>query len=191
MCFNCRRSALIWGYLHPNQVNGVGITTVLHMCLPLVKGPKVMGQIIIIIKLSLFNTWLQILCSQYSLKSGTLDITRRWVSSLVMLCQASTATVFSSCLSWGIFLQFCLQQVKCMLNRIQVRWLTWPLHNSSLLSLQKTLWLLLQYALGHCPSALWSTVQWVLKDLCWIWADNCPKHFRIHSCCFCQQSHHQ
>ncbi len=28
MCFNCRLSALIWGYLHPNQVNGVGITTV-------------------------------------------------------------------------------------------------------------------------------------------------------------------
>ena len=28
MCFNCRFSALIWGYLHPNQVNGVGITTV-------------------------------------------------------------------------------------------------------------------------------------------------------------------
>ncbi len=27
-----------------------------------------------------------------------IDITRRWVSSLVMLCQASTATVFSSCL---------------------------------------------------------------------------------------------
>ncbi len=45
MCFNCRLSALIWGYLHPNQVNGVGITTVLHMCLPLVKGPKVMGQL--------------------------------------------------------------------------------------------------------------------------------------------------
>ena len=21
MCFNCRLSALIWGYLHPNQVN--------------------------------------------------------------------------------------------------------------------------------------------------------------------------
>ena len=27
MCFKCRLSALIWGYLHPNQVNGVGITT--------------------------------------------------------------------------------------------------------------------------------------------------------------------
>ncbi len=32
-----------------------------------------------------------------------IDITRRWVSSLVMLCQASTATVFSSCLFLGHF----------------------------------------------------------------------------------------
>ncbi len=45
MCFNCRLSALIWGYLHPNQVNGVGITTVCICALPLVKGPKVMGQL--------------------------------------------------------------------------------------------------------------------------------------------------
>ena len=27
MCFKCRLSALIWEYLHPNQVNCVGITT--------------------------------------------------------------------------------------------------------------------------------------------------------------------
>ena len=27
MCFKCRLWALIWGYLHPNRVNGVGITT--------------------------------------------------------------------------------------------------------------------------------------------------------------------
>lgn len=40
----------------------------------------------------------------YSLKSGDqLDISVRWVSSLVMLCQASTATVFSSCLFLGHF----------------------------------------------------------------------------------------
>ena len=32
-----------------------------------------------------------------------IDITRRWVSSLVMLCQASTASVFSSCLFLGHF----------------------------------------------------------------------------------------
>ena len=44
MSFMCSLSALIWGYLHPNQVNGVGITTV-TMCLPLFKGPKVMGQL--------------------------------------------------------------------------------------------------------------------------------------------------
>lgn len=43
------------------------------------------------------NTWLQVLCSQW-LKSGLTDITRCTVSSQVMLCQAFTAAVFSSCL---------------------------------------------------------------------------------------------
>ena len=38
MCFNCRLSALIWGYLHPNYNS-------FYMCLPLFKGPKVMGQL--------------------------------------------------------------------------------------------------------------------------------------------------
>ena len=33
-------------------------------------------------------------------------------------------------------LQFGLQQVKCMLSRIQVRWLTWPLHNIPLIWLK-------------------------------------------------------
>ncbi len=71
------------------------------MCLPLVKGPKVMGQnnnhksnfhfLILGCKSFAVN---------YSLKSGTH---RCWVSSLVMLCQASTATVFSSCLFLGHF----------------------------------------------------------------------------------------
>lgn len=36
MCFNCRLAALIWGYLHPNQL--------LELQLPLVKGSKRMGQ---------------------------------------------------------------------------------------------------------------------------------------------------
>ena len=73
---------------------------------------------------------------------------------------------FQFLLVLGAFsLEFCLQQVKCMLNRIQVRWLTWPLHNIPLLWLKKTLWLLSQYVSGHCPSALWSAVQWVLKHL--------------------------
>ena len=45
MRFNCRLSALIWGYLHPNQVNGVGITTVSICASHFFKGPKVMGQL--------------------------------------------------------------------------------------------------------------------------------------------------
>ena len=94
-----------------------------YMCLPLFKGPKVMGQTnnhksnyhFLILGCKSFAV-------NYSLKSGMHRHHRRWVSSLVMLCQASTATVFSSCLFLGHFpFQFCLQQVKCMLNRIQVR----------------------------------------------------------------------
>ena len=45
MCFNCRLSALIWGYLHPNQVNECRNYNSFYMCLPLFKGPKVMGQL--------------------------------------------------------------------------------------------------------------------------------------------------
>ncbi len=74
------------------------------MCLPLVKGPKVMGQnnnhksnfhflYLVANPLQSITAW--------SLER--IDITRRWVSSLVMLCQASTATVFSSCLFFGHF----------------------------------------------------------------------------------------
>ncbi len=42
MCFNCRLSALIWGYLSGELCRNYNS---LHMCLPLVKGPKGMGQL--------------------------------------------------------------------------------------------------------------------------------------------------
>ncbi len=119
MCFNCRLSALIWGYLHPNQVNGVGITTVCICASHLLRGPKVMGQ-------------------NLSLKSGM----HRHHQTLGFIPGDAMPGLYCNRLQFllvlGAFsLQFCLQQVKCMLNRIQVRWLTWPLHNSPLLSLQK------------------------------------------------------
>ncbi len=44
MCFNCRLSALIWGYLSKSGERCRNYNS-LHMCLPLVKGPKVMGQL--------------------------------------------------------------------------------------------------------------------------------------------------
>ncbi len=111
----------------------------LHMCLPLVKGPKVMGQnnnpksnfhfLILGCKSFAVN---------YSLKSGT----HRHHQTLGFIPGDALPGFYCNRLQFllvlGAFsLQFCLQQVKCMLNRIQVSWLTWPLHNSPLLSLQK------------------------------------------------------
>ncbi len=63
-----------------------------------------------------------------------MDITGDWVSSFVMLCQTFTAAD-SSCLFVGLS-QFCLQQ---MLNRVEIRTLTWPLQNIPLFYLQKLL----------------------------------------------------
>ncbi len=109
------------------------------MCLPLVKGPKVMGQnnnhksnfhfLILGCKSFAVN---------YSLKSGT----HRHHQTLGFIPGDALPGLYCNRLQFllvlGAFsLQFCLQKVKCMLNRIQVRWLTWPLHNCPLLSLQK------------------------------------------------------
>ncbi len=137
MCFNCRLSALIWGYLQSGE-RCMNYNS-LHMCLPLVKGPKVMGQnnnhksnfhfLILGCKSFAVN---------YSLKSGThrRHQTLGFIPGDALPCLYCNRLQFLLVL--GAFsLPFCLQQVKCMLNRIQVRWLTWPLHNSPLLSLQK------------------------------------------------------
>ena len=89
-------------------------------------------------KLSLFNTWLQILAVNYSLKSGT----HRHHQTLCFIPGDALPGLYCNSLQFllvlGAFpLRFCLQQVKCMLNWIQVRWLTWPLHNIPLLCLKK------------------------------------------------------
>ena len=46
MCFKCRLSALISGYLHPNQVNGVGITT--HFICVVIPAQLFHGQVCVI-----------------------------------------------------------------------------------------------------------------------------------------------
>lgn len=85
-------------------------------------------------------------CKSYavndSLKTG--DITRYWVSFLVMLCKGFTAAVFSSC-----FLG-----MTCMFSWVQLSSLTWPLHIPHLFFPKEILRLLSKYALGHCTSAL-------------------------------------
>ncbi len=102
----------------------------------------------------------------YSLKSGmhrhhqTLCFT--WWCSARPLLQPSS----SSCLFLGHFpFSFVFSKWNACSIGFRSGALTWPLHNSSPSFPSKTLWLLLQYALGHCPSALWSAVQWVQKHL--------------------------
>ena len=80
-----------------------------------------------------------------------------------LLCDALLG-LYCSCLQVlyvrGSFcLEFCLQHVKCMLDRVEIRWLTCPLQNIPLLCFKKTPGLLLQYVLGHCPCVKWSAVQ--------------------------------
>ena len=59
-----------------------------------------------------------------------IDITRRWISSPVMLCQTRTTAIFCSCLFLLRFCPaFCHQQVKRVFFWIQDAWLT--LQNSS------------------------------------------------------------
>ncbi len=147
------------------------------MCLPLVKGPKVMGQnnnhksnfhfLILGCKSFAVN---------YSLKSGTHRHHQThgfhpWWCSARPLLQPSSVPACS----WGIFLQFCLQQVKCMLNRIQVRWLTWPLHNSPLLSLQK-LFGCFTVCFGSLSICTVKRRPMSSEAFGWIWADNIARN---------------
>ncbi len=104
-----------------------------------------------------------------------IDITRRWVSSLVMLCQASTATVFSSCLFLGHF-PFSLSsasEMHAQSDSGQV--IDLAMHNSPLLSLQKLF--------GCFCSMLWVMSICTVKRrpmsseaFGWIWADNIARN---------------
>ncbi len=144
-----------------------------------------MDRIIIIIKLSLLILGCKSFAVNYSLKSGTHRHTRRWVSFpgdalpglycnrlqfLLVLGAFPFSFVFSKC------------EMHAQLDSGQV--MTWPLHKQSTSFPSKTLWLLLQYALGHvhphceAPSnEFWS-----------IWLNMsrliCPKHFRNHPAAF-------
>ena len=94
-----------------------------YMCLPLFKGPKVMGQT----NNHKSNLYFLILgCKyfavNYSLKSGM----HRHHQTLGFIPGDALPGLYCNCLQFllvlGAFsLQFCLQQVKCMLNWIRVR----------------------------------------------------------------------
>ncbi len=59
----------------------------------------------------------------------------------------------------------CLQRVKCMLNRVEIWRLTWPLQNIPPFLPSKTPGLHLQNVLGHHPFVLWSAAQSTLLHL--------------------------
>ncbi len=98
-----------------------------------------------------------------------MDITRDWVSSFVMLCQAFTAADFSCCLF--VCLEFCLQQVKYMLDRVKIRRLTLPLQNISLFTFRKT-WVAFAVCFGSssiCTEKYrpinFAAFDWILKSI--------------------------
>ncbi len=143
-----------------------------------------MDRIIIINQTFTFNTWLQIFAVNYSLKSGT----HRHHQTLGFIpgdaLPGSTATVFSSCLFLGHF-PFSFVFSKWNACSIGFRSGDWLGHCITVHFFPfKTLWLLLQYALGHCPSALWSAVQWVLKHLAEYEQIILPETLQNSSCCF-------
>ncbi len=111
-----------------------------------------------------------------------IDITRRWVSSLVMLSPGLYCNRLQFLLvSWGIFPSVFSSQVKCMLNRIQSGdWLGhcitvqfFPFKNSCCFC--SMLWVIVHL---HCeaPSNEFRSI-WL------IWADNIARNTSDSSCC--------
>ncbi len=74
-----------------------------------------------------------------------------------------------------------------MLNRIQVRWLTWPLHNSPLLPFKNSL-VAFAVCFGSLSICTVKRRPMSSEAFGWIWADNMPETLQNSSCCFCQ--HH-
>ncbi len=112
----------------------------------------------------------------YSLKSGT----HRHHQTLGFIPGDALPGLYCNRLQFllvlGAFsIQFCLQQVKCMLNRIQVRWLTWPLHNSPLLSLQNSL-VAFAVCFGSLSICTVKRRPMSSEAFGWIWADNIARN---------------
>ena len=89
MRVKCRLSALIWGYFHTYRMKRLGFIEAFVHGPPHFRASKNIGQFNIMQnKVIIVNIW--------------SHITRRWVSFLVMLCQACTAAIFSSYLFRGL-----------------------------------------------------------------------------------------
>ncbi len=112
----------------------------------------------------------------YSLKSGT----HRHHQTLGFIPGDALPGLYCNRLQFllvlGAFsLQFCLQQVKCMLNRIQVRWLTWPLHNSPLLPFKNSL-VAFAVCFGSLSICTVKRRPMSSEAFGWIWADNIARN---------------
>ena len=146
-----------------------------YMCLPLFKGPKVLWQTNnhkSNFHFLMFFFGCKSFAVNYSLKSGT----HRHHQTLGFIPGDALPGLYCNCLQFllvlGAFsLQFCLQQVKCMLNWIQVRWLTWPLHNIPLLCLKNSL-VAFAVCFGSLSICTVKRCPMSSEAFGWIWADN-------------------
>lgn len=80
---------------------------------------------------------------------AVLDITSQWISSVVMMCQDSTAAVFSS----SLFIKHSGTEMCAQVDSGLVTDLAIAEHSSSFAS-KKSSGLLSKYAWGYCPSVL-------------------------------------
>ena len=149
-----------------------------YMCLPLFKGPKVMGQTnnhksnfhFLILGCKSFAV-------NYSLKSGT----HRHHQKLGFIPGDALPGLYCNCLQFllvlGAFsLQFCLQQVKCEFRSGD--WLCITFHFFALKKLFDCFRSMLRVIVHlHCEAEYEQIIL--------------PETLQNSSCCFCQQSHHQ
>ena len=100
MSSKCRLSALIWGYLHPNQVNSVGITTIFMHIPPFIfRGSQITRQTNIY-KLAFLLLGCKSFAVNACLHTEPIDTSRCWVYSLVI---SFTVAVVSTWLFLGCF----------------------------------------------------------------------------------------
>lgn len=136
-----------------------------------------------------FNTLLLMLCSEWLPEVWNLYTSPD--AGFLLQCWSArfTAADFTSrCFFFytGVFfLHFCLLHIQ--LDDAQVIDLAIAEYFTSLPFLN----CFLKYTSTHCPSALWSSIQWVFKHVAKCLQIISPCTLQNSFCCFGQQSHHQ
>ncbi len=91
---------------------------------------------------------------------AAVGITKSWVSTFEMLCQAFPAASFSCCLFVGLSVLSFKQ-----LNWAETRWLTWPLKNIPFLCLEKLLGCFLSATVKRqCWAKVESLSKWMVEE---------------------------